>query len=284
MRTVKLTILLGTGVAAAAGLATPLDAAPALRPAFADAICMAKPPRTSHAWARGIVVPEPGGVVPAAAAAISNEDHAELLFKLGLLEGHLLVGQELIEAGQPRLALPHFGHPVRELYDDISGELARRGVTGFDGELIALEALAVGAPGSPAMASKQAQVAATIVALRATVPPALLDNQSFMLGVLGEVATISAEDYSQSIEGGQIEKPVEYHDSRGYLQYAARELGRLEALPDGRASARLSAALARLTEMQAITGSLLPPERPVQSVAAYKGIVGQFKQVAATGA
>lgn len=286
MRPLFLTCGSMAAVAGAAVLfAAPTGAAPALRPAFADAICMAKPPRVAHDWARGITVAEPGQVIRVATpAAISNEDHAELLFKLGLLEGHLMVGRELIEANQPRLALPHFGHPVRELYDDIQGELKRRGVTGFDGELIALEALAAGKPRDPATTAKLEGVLRIIAAVRATVPSGLLDNERFMLGVLGEVATIAAEDYSESLEGGRIEKPVEYHDSRGYLSYADKEMRRMEARPDMRGSPRLAAARARLDEMRGIVGPLIPPDRPARSVAAFKGIVGQFKQAAATGA
>ena len=283
----KLYLLAPLGIAATAAVlaAAPTGAAPALRPAFSDVICHAKPPRIGHAWARGITAVEQGQVIPAAAAAaISNEDHAELLFKLGLLEGHLMVGRELIEANQPRLALPHFGHPVRELYDDIQGELKRRGVTPFDGELIALEAMVAGKPRDPATLAKYDGVIRILAAIRATVPSGLLDNERFMLGVLGEVAAIASEDYSESIEGGRIEKPVEYHDSRGYLLYASQEMKRLEGRPDLRGSSRLAVARARLGDMQSIVGPLLPPERPIKSVAVYKAIVAQFKLAAAPGA
>ena len=54
--------------------------------------------------------------------------------------------------------------------------------------------------------------------------------------------------------------------------------------PPTLASPGLAAARARLTDMQAIVGPLIPPERPLKSVAAYKAIVAQFKQAAATGA
>lgn len=284
MRQRRTTLWGGLAVAATGALlaaARPTDAAPALRPDFAAAICNARPPRLAHAYAHGIGFVAPGSVVAAADAAISSEDHAELLFKLGLLEGHLMVGRELIDANQTQLALPHFGHPIRELYDDISGELARRGVTGFDGELIALEALAAGKPTDPATAAQYSKVVGIIAAVRATVPAGLLDNERFMLGVLGEVATISAEDYSEAIEGNRIEKPVEYHDSRGYLTYADRELRRLEERPALRGDPGLALARAKLGEMRAVTGPLLPPERPLLSVAAYKEIVAQFKQAAA---
>jgi len=277
-------ILMGSLAVAGAGAllaAGPTGAAPALRPDFSAAVCNAHPPRLAHAYARGIQVVTPGSVIAVADSAISSEDHAELLFKLGLLEGHLLVGRELIDANQTQLALPHFGHPIRELYDDISGELARRGVTGFDGELIALEALAAGKPTDPATTAQYDKVGAIIAAVRATVPAGLLDNERFMLGVLGEVATISAEDYSEAIEGGRIEKPVEYHDSRGYLAYADRELHRLEGRPALRGDPGLVLAREKLGEMRTVTAPLLPPERPVLSVAAYKAIVAQFKQAAA---
>jgi hypothetical protein len=288
MRHRQMAMLTGLVIAAVAALlaaARPTGAAPALRPefkaTFTAAICNAHPPRLAHAYASGIEFVPPGTVIPVADAVISNEDHAELLFKLGLLEGHLMVGRELIDANQTQLALPHFGHPIRELYDDISGELARRGVTGFDGELIALEALAAGKPTDPATSAQYQKVVGIIAAVRATVPAGLLDNERFMLGVLGEVATIASEDYSESIEGGRIEKPVEYHDSRGYLIYADRELRRLEGRPELHGSPSLTLARAKLTEMRAIVGPLLPPEQPLKSVAAYKVIVAQFKQAAA---
>ena len=284
MRRRRMTMWSGLAIATAGALlaaARPTGAAPAPRPTFTATICNAHPPRLAHAFAKGIEFVAPGTIVRVADAEISAEDHAELLFKLGLLEGHLMVGRELIDAGQTELALPHFGHPIRELYDDISGELARRGVTGFDGELISLEALAAGKPTDPATAAQYKKVIGIIAAVRATVPAGLLDNERFMLGVLGEVATIASEDYSESIEGDRIEKPVEYHDSRGYLIYADRELGRLEGRPELRGSPNLALARAKLTEMRAIVGSLLPPERPRKSVADYKVIVAQFKQASA---
>ena len=141
--------------------------------------------------------------------------------------------------------------------------------------------MVAGKPRDPATMTKYDNVIRIIGAVRATVPSGLLDNERFMLGVLGEVATIASEDYSESIEGGRIEKPVEYHDSRGYLLYASQELKRLQGRPDMRGSPRLAAARARLADMQAIVGPLLPPERPLKSVGAYKAIVGQFKQAAA---
>ena len=267
----------GTATLAAA-LAMPTRAAPtALRPGFEATICNAKPPHFDHAFANDIQVIPAGSVIRAADTTITQADQAEIMFKLGLMQGHLMIGRALIEAGQPTLALPHFGHPVRELYDDVSREITRRGLTQFDGELIALEALAAGKPGDPAMLAQYDKVLRIMDAVRATVPSELRDNQRFMLGVLGEIAVVASEDYNESVEGGKIAKPVEYHDARGYLLYFNQELNRLDARP-GKASPNLAAAHVKLKEMQAIVGPLLPPQKPIRTVAAFKAIVAQYKQ------
>lgn len=277
--------LFASGIAAgtvAVGL-RPSPAESALRPGFTDAICLARPPVLSHAWARDIHVPSAGSIVRAADAMLSNEDHADFLLKLGLLEGHLMVGRELVAAGQPTLALPHFGHPVRELYDDLNGPIAARGLSQFDGELIALEALAAGQPKSQAFANKYDEVLRILAAARATVPGALTNDERFMSGVFGDLAETAAGDYGQSIEAGRIRKPVEYHDSRGYLAYAAKELARLEARPGGRDSPRLASVRAGLKDMQAAVGSLLPPDRPRVTIAAYRAMATKIKASAEAG-
>ena len=276
-----------TGAAALAigtAVAWPLHASPARvydPDTFTAAICNAHPPRMAHEYAAGITWAPSGSVIRAADSAISNEDQAELLFKLGLLEGHLLVGEQLVDAKRPQLALPHFGHPVRELYDDIKPEIERRGLSQFDGELIALEALAAGQPGTPAMKAQFQKVITILNAIRATVPAPLRDNERFTLGVLGEIAVVASEDYSEAIEGNTIAKPVEYHDSHGYLLYVDRELKRLESRPDLKNNAALKQARAKFAEMQQIVGPLLPPAHPIKTVAQYKAIVAQFKQAAA---
>lgn len=52
-------------------------------------------------------------------ARAAAPDPVDFLFRLGMLEGHLIIGHDLLRARHNALALPHFGHPVRELYDDI---------------------------------------------------------------------------------------------------------------------------------------------------------------------
>jgi hypothetical protein len=239
-------------------------------------LCLARAPKLTHSYARLAVL----HVAVADPAAISHEDQAEFLFKLGLLEGHLAIGKALLDINQPRAALPHFGHPVRELYNDIHESLPARGLADFDTDLIALEAMAAAKPTDPATAAKFDAVMRIVAAARATVPEALRNTENFMLGVLGDIMETAAEDYSEAIERGRIEKPVEYHDSRGYLLYAASEMARLEAMPALASDARLHAFHRQLVQAQAIVGPLLPPERPLKSVADFKAIVAAAKTIA----
>ena len=46
------------------------------------------------------------------AQADQNADDTDFLFRLGMMEGHLIIGHELLVNNQTALALPHFGHPV----------------------------------------------------------------------------------------------------------------------------------------------------------------------------
>ena len=278
-------VFIGAASVAVAGVlgpavSRPSAAVPHLRPDFSAVICHALPPKLSHAWARGIQVVPPGAVRLIADKAFSNEDNADMMFKLGLLEGHLLVGRELIQADQLGLALPHFGHPVRELYDDISDSLKEREITGFDSELIALEALAAGMPTAPAMAAQFDKVMRILAAVHATVPAGLRDDERFMSGVLADVAETAASDFNESIQAGHITKPVEYHDSHGYLLYADRELARLQDRPGGKGSTRLQAMRALLAQMQGIVGPLMPSDTPARTVAEYRDLVARMRKAA----
>lgn len=249
----------------------------AATPGLASAeLCLARAPKLAHPYA-GLA-----GLQIAAAdpSAISTADQAEFLFKLGLLEGHLLIGKALLDADEPRAALPHFGHPVRELYDDIHEALSARGLADFDTDLIALEAMVAAKPGDAATAQEFDAVMGIIAAARASVPAMLRAAEPFMLGVLGEIMETASEDYSEAVEHGRIEKPIEYHDARGYLLYAASEMARLEAMPALHGDATLTAFHGELAKARAIVEPLLPPERPLRSVADFKAIVGTARTIA----
>ncbi len=57
---------------------------------------------------------------------------------MGLVRGHLLVGDELVKQGRWDDALPHFHHPIEELYASIRPTLQGQGIHQFDAALKAL--------------------------------------------------------------------------------------------------------------------------------------------------
>jgi hypothetical protein len=51
----------------------------------------------------------------------------DMMEKLGLLEGHLLIGRQLLQANMSADAQPHFGHPAEEIYTYLAAQIERRG-------------------------------------------------------------------------------------------------------------------------------------------------------------
>lgn len=206
------------------------------------------------------------------------ERDADFLEKLGLLDGHLLIGRALLEAHEKRLALPHFGHPVRELYSYLQPRLARRNAPQFEPELQALEARAeAGDTGTAFQAAWQAAYA-KLDAARATVPAARMDNATFLIEHVATMVDAVAGDYGESISRGRIVNVLEYHDSAGFLRYAI-----LVAEANARrAPARFQAVLAELIWIRdSAYPQLLPPQRPPVSISAVRGRAERVRAIAA---
>lgn len=217
----------------------------------------------------------------AALARAESSDDADFLFRLGLMEGHLIVGRDLVQADRPKPALPHFGHPVRELYDDIKDYLAAKKLPPFDTQLIALEAQVTKAPKSPATAAKFDQVIAAIHRARDATPAEVRASVPAMIGICADTLEAAAGEYGQSIEKGKIESLVEYHDSRGFVSYLDQELGRLDAQANGESDRGLIARFkAVVAKAQVIVAPLLPPDRPIKPVSEYRAIAAEARHLA----
>ncbi|MCY3837672.1 MAG: hypothetical protein OXH09_03300, partial [Gammaproteobacteria bacterium] len=88
-------------------------------------------------------------------------DDATYLYRLGLMRGHLLVGNALFETGEQAAAGTHSKHPTDELYEPMETEFAARGTTGFAAELEA-HAQAVAAGDEGVVADRYAELVAAI--------------------------------------------------------------------------------------------------------------------------
>lgn len=218
--------------------------------------------------------------MPSAAPRAAGPDATDFLFRIGMLEGHLMVGHDLLRAGRPGLALPHFGHPVRELYDDISDYVAANHVTPFDTQLIRLEAAVAGAPDSPQTDALYQATIRTVQQARLTAPAALRDSVPEMIKVCADTIDAAAGEYGESLNRGRVDVLVEYHDSRGYISWVAQEADALaQAHPDPASQGLLARFRTVLAKAQWIVDPLMPQPTPRASVGQYRTIASEAASV-----
>lgn len=205
-------------------------------------------------------------------------DDATFLFRLGMLEGHLMVGRELLQAKQPALAMPHFGHPVRELYDDFSDYLEAKKFPAFDAQLAELEATVRRAPDSAEAEAKYQGVIAVIHKARELAPASVRDSVPEMIKICSNTMEAASHEYGGALDKGRIAAVVEYHDSRGYLEYVAQQVDELrKGHPE--AAGMLDRFKGVLAKAQWIVDPLLPGPTPRASVSTYRGLAEEAAEL-----
>jgi hypothetical protein len=202
---------------------------------------------------------------PALGVLPTEDDDLDLLEKLGLMEGHLLIGRQLVEANMIRDALPHFGHPVSELYNYLKPELERRNVPDFKAQLDALEEHVTAAGGGPRMIALYDEVVAGIRKGVLTVSAEQRRSPQFMLGVIALLIEDAMMDFEESIERGNVASRVEYHDAMGFIQQAEAMVQDLRAVAPPEWQDRLRAAEDEVASAGQAFPTLEPPARPLRS-------------------
>ena len=212
----------------------------------------------------------------ATAGKIDVADNLDLFEKLGLMEGHLMIGKALLDAKMQRDALPHFGHPVRELYDYLKPVFKARNHPEFERELSDLEMHAKKMPNDPSTTAIYDVVLTKIEGLRRTIPTSLSGSPQFMTQGIGLMMENAGGDLGESLERGRITNTVEYHDAMGFARYAEKVLAASNALLGGNAP-RIAA---EMKTTLAAFPSLAPPARPTRSVSDLMGAAGRVKDLA----
>ncbi len=204
----------------------------------------------------------------------------KFLRDVGLIRGHLLVGNELIEQGRWVDALPHFHHPIEEIYDALRTPLKTRHIADFDAVLKAL-AQTVKAKKAEAYHAAWARVDQRLSEIEAAEKSAAGEAwpKTTVAVVLALLQSATGE-YGQSIENGRIVKPVEYQDSRGFVFHAGKLLDSVE--PElTKVNAEAAASLKGVHErLKAAWPAALPPERAVMDHAAVLATVSRFELAA----
>ena len=209
---------------------------------------------------------------PVRAPATMQAD-AEYLLQLGLLRGHLLVGQALFTLGEHGGAHSHAKHPQDELYAGLEPAFAARGTSGFAAELAA-HAAAVEGNDAAAVGAAYERLAAAIQRSEAVVrlTPRLAAE------VVERLLREAAREYAIGIVDGELANAHEYQDAYGFTQVAlamARAAhAKLDAGdPDRAVLGRIVGHIAPLADMWP---NLVPPprlERDAVRLAAAAGLV-----------
>ncbi|NRB08199.1 MAG: helix-hairpin-helix domain-containing protein [Richelia sp.] len=191
--------------------------------------------------------------------------HVDYMTKLGLMKGHLLVAQELLEKNQPKQAEPHIGHPVEEIYVDVEEQLNERKVKEFKTTLISLQDLI---KANPKAAKLQTDFTASMKAVDnaiATLPETLRTQPAFGLQVINGLLDAANAEYGAAIANGKIAEIIEYQDSRGFVIYA-QDIYKTISPQMAKAHPEVHKAIeTSMNELVQVWPSVIPPAAPAKS-------------------
>ena len=199
---------------------------------------------------------------------------------LALIRGHLLVGDELVRAGKWDPALPHFLHPTEELYGGIKDKLADYHTPAFDTALLKL-ADVVKEKNSTAYTNALQSVTAVLDTGEAGVKAKEADWPSFVVATAIMALKAAISEYEGAIINGQIAKPVEYQDSRGFVWQAERMIDSVGQELTRKDPAALKSVRAGLAQLKKAWPTATPPRTPVKSAAAVADEVANIQRAAA---
>ncbi|MEH2178919.1 helix-hairpin-helix domain-containing protein [Nostoc sp.] len=144
----------------------------------------------------------------------------DYMSKLGLMKGHLLVAQELLDQNQPKQAEPHIGHPVEEIYVDVEDQLNERKVKEFKTTLVSLQDLVKSSPKDSKVKTNFTSSMQAVDSAIAALPADQRSKPGFALQVINELLDSANSEYGAAIANGKVTAPIEYQDSRGFVFYA----------------------------------------------------------------
>jgi flagellin-specific chaperone FliS len=197
----------------------------------------------------------------------------DLMTNLGLMKGHLMVAQELIDQKKYKEAEPHIGHPVEEIYGSLEATLTARQLPQFKDQLNKLNDLIKTAPDSPELPVAYKTAMTAIDGTIAAVPATQRQSPDFVLKVMSGLLNTAADEYKAAIADGKFVELVEYQDSRGFVQYAAllyAGIAEAQAKADPAKHASIEKAL---TELKTVWPTVGYPAAPVKTPAEVTALV-----------
>ena len=190
----------------------------------------------------------------------------DYMTKLGLMKGHLLVAKELLDLKKPDQAEPHIGHPVEEIYADIEDQLKDRKVKEFKAPLIDLQDLVkAGAKDEAAVNRKFEASTQAIDDAIAALPKTQQNDPKFVLSVINGLLDTASSEYKASIADGKISQPIEYQDSRGFVEYSNGLYQTIAPIMKKNDPGFHQSMVAAMANLRTAWPSPIPPAAPVKT-------------------
>jgi len=170
----------------------------------------------------------------------------EFLKNLTLVDGHLIAGQELYQAGQIDAAKTHMKHPRSELYGALAPGFKEFRTPRFDSSLEKMaNAVQQGQPAADVAKAHQS-VLTDINKARGEVPASTRER----LLAIAQVLRQASSEFGEGVKDGKLTNAHEYQDAYGFVKSSMRLLDsiapRAEAEKDAVEQAR--GALRKLSE------------------------------------
>lgn len=196
--------------------------------------------------------------------------------QVALIRGHLLIGDELVKAGQWKAAFPHFLHPTEEIYGKLKGSLATYDVPSFEAALKLLSDRVKNRKGGDDYAKAWKTVADALAVAESKVLAKQTDRNRFTLEAALEVLKTSSGEYEEAIQKGRIAKPVEYQDARGFIWYAESMIEGIAPALEQKDAASLKAVRAGLADLKKTFPTAMPPKKPVKD---YGSVLADISRI-----
>jgi hypothetical protein len=208
---------------------------------------------------------EEGGERGDEVSAVAVDPDRALATNLLLMKGHLRVGDALVRMGRWSEALPHFLHPIEELYGEVRDQLDQRDLPPF-GDALELLGRTVRRQGDLALYEQRLkEVSARIDAALQGVPEGRRQEPGFVAAVATDLLGTAAEEYGAAFEDDKLVNVVEYQDSLGFVQEAKALLEAHQARFTGEDAERLAEIRRHLAALEAAWPGVVPPEAPAMT-------------------
>lgn len=184
--------------------------------------------------------------------SLSDRDRIDYVTKLGLIQGHLWVAAQLVEAGDTDLGARHAKHPGQEVYQELLPFFTATNSAGFATELEAMS----GQFHSGSFSDFRRAYADVMSVIDDIVGAQNLSDPA-QIQVAGSLVAQANIEYQAGVSDGVIVDLQEYQDARGFIEIA-QELLRKNLPGQDYARGQRNKLLEQLAAVEKLWPSLKP--------------------------